>query len=425
MRIAIIGTGVSGMVAARLLHRDHDITVFESADRLGGHTNTVQVERPHGTYPVDTGFIVCNDRNYPNFLALMRHLGVPLRNSTMSFSVRVEASGLEWAGLNLDTLFCQRGNLFRWSFLRMVRDILRFNREALELLPTTGQEPDEIALGDWVRDRGYSSAFIDHYLVPMGGAIWSSSPATMLRFPARFFVRFFHHHGMLTVNDRPQWMTVEGGSNTYLKALVAPYAERIRRQEPVTGVRRIEGAVEVRSRPAGSPTERKELFDEVVLACHADEALAIIDDADSAERAVLAAFPYQDNTAVLHTDIALMPRCRKAWSAWNTHITEETQAPVAVTYDLTALQGLTADQRFLVTLNHDRMDPAQVIRRIAYRHPLFTAASPAAQLRHNDINGVRGLRFAGAYWRNGFHEDGVVSAINAVQGLTARTVADC
>ncbi len=413
MRIAIIGTGIAGMTSAWLLQRDHDLSVFEADDRIGGHTNTVEVVREGRAWPVDTGFIVCNDRTYPNFLGLMRRLGVALQPTDMSFSMRDEASGLEWAGANLDTLFCQRRNLFRFSFLRMVREVLRFNRDSLELL----HEGGEIPLGEYLRDRGYHREFIDHYLVPMGGAIWSSSPGQMLAFPARFFVRFFHHHGMLTVNDRPQWMTVAGGSRSYRDRLIAPFAERIRRREPVQSLARVgSGAgrrVIVRTH-AGDNS-----FDAVVVACHADQALRLINDASVAEQQVLSAFPYQDNLAILHTDQALMPLARKAWSAWNAHVSRDPGERVAVTYDLNILQRFNdAPCRFLVTLNHERMDPAQVIRRISYQHPLFTAASPTAQARHAEINGVDGLHFAGAYWRNGFHEDGVVSALQACAPLT-------
>jgi predicted NAD/FAD-binding protein len=411
MRIAIIGTGISGMTAAHLLHRAHDLTIYESDQRIGGHTNTVDVIEDERRLGVDTGFIVCNDRTYPNFLGLMRQLGVRLQPSEMTFSVQHGPSGLEWAGANLDTLFCQRRNLVRFSFLRMVREILRFNREAQELLASG----DEITLGDYVRAHGYHREFIEHYLLPMGGAIWSSSATQMLAFPARFFVRFFHHHGMLTVDDRPTWFTVAGGSRTYRDALTTPFREAIRVGDGARRVRRdADGAVVT----AGSGEQR---FDAVVFACHADDALALIDGPTAAERAVLSAFPYQNNRAVLHTDEAILPRARRAWSAWNVHVPTSSEVPIAVTYDLTNLQRLATARRYLVTLNDTRMSPASIIRTIDYRHPVFTAASPAAQARHGEINGVDRFHFAGAYWRNGFHEDGVVSAIAACAPLTGVT----
>lgn len=412
MRIAIIGTGISGLTAAWLLNPDHEITVFESEPRIGGHTHTHDFPSGGKSWPVDSGFIVCNDRTYPNFLPLMKHLGVPLRPTTMSFSARIEATGLEYCGSSIDALFAQRSNLVRFSFLRMVREILRFHKEALELLGDGG----EIPLGDWLKAHGYHREFIEHYIVPMGGAIWSSPPAVMLRFPARFFVRFFHHHGMMTVNDRPQWYTVTGGSRAYLDPLTAPFRHAIRQGTPVTGVTRSSQGVHVRT-AAGS-----EVFEQAVLACHADTALGLIGDPSVAEREILGCFPYQENHVTIHTDTSLMPRSRKCWSAWNAHVLDGSEQAVAVTYDLSALMGHDAPDRFLVTLNHDRADPAKVLRRVAYQHPLFVAGSPGAQARHAEINGVDRLHFAGAYWRWGFHEDGVRSALAAVKPLTSRTI---
>jgi predicted NAD/FAD-binding protein len=412
MRIAVIGTGISGLTAAWLLHREHEVTLFEAEDRIGGHTHTHDVNAGGVTTTVDTGFIVCNDRTYPNFLALMQHLGVALRPTTMTFSARVEADGLEWAGTNLNALFAQRRNLFRFSFLRMVREILRFHREGLELL----HDGDEESLGSWLARRGYHREFIDHYIVPMGGAIWSSPPRVMLEFPARFFVRFFHHHGMMTVDDRPQWFTVVGGSRSYLAPLTAPFSERIRRGCPVTGIFRGSNQVRVAT-PVG-----EEPFDAVVMACHADTALALLREPTPAESEVLSAFPYQANQVVLHTDPSLMPHNRRCWSAWNAHVLDGREAAVAVTYDMHALQGLTSPERLFVTLNYDRFDPRRVLKRLNYRHPLFTRDSPAAQERHGEINGVDRVYFAGAYWRWGFHEDGVRSALAAVAPLTSTRI---
>jgi predicted NAD/FAD-binding protein len=420
MRIAIIGTGIAGMTAAWLLQRqagEHDITVYESEPRIGGHTNTVSVAHGGRTWAVDTGFIVCNDWTYPNFLALMKTLGVALQPTTMSFSMRDEGSGIEYGGSTINSLYAQRGNFFSWSFQRMVREILRFNREAVELLQAEDADPlAEIPLADYLASRGYHQEFIDHYLVPMGGAIWSSSRAAMLRFPARFLVRFMHNHGMLSVNARPQWRVVTGGSRTYAEALTRPFRERIRTAQPVLGVSRQDGQAWVRT-SAGS-----EGYDALVMACHADTALRLIDQPSAAERDILRCFPYQENLAVLHTDESFMPRSRRAWSAWNHHVPVDRERAVAVTYDMNALQGLDADCRFLVTLNPHREVRGAVLKSQVYEHPLFTPESPAAQRRHGQINGVDRLYFAGAYWGYGFHEDGVRSALAAVKPLTASTI---
>ena len=421
MRIAIIGTGIAGMTAAWLLQRqpgEHQITVYEAEPRIGGHTNTVTIERGGRTWPVDTGFIVCNDWTYPNFLALMNTLGVALQPTTMSFSMRDEASGIEYGGSTIDSLFAQRRNFFRWTFQRMVREILRFNREAVELLQAEDTNPlAEIALADYLASRGYHQEFIDHYLVPMGGAIWSSSRAAMLRFPARFLVRFMHNHGMLSVNARPQWRVVAGGSQTYAAALTQPFRKRIRTNQAVLGVSRHDGQAWVQT-AAGS-----EGYEAVVMACHADTALRLIQQPSAAERDILGCFPFQENLAVLHTDESFMPRSRRAWSAWNHHVPVDRERAVAVTYDMNALQGFSdAPCRFLVTLNPHRPIRGEVLKSQVYHHPLFTPASPAAQRRHAEINGVDRLYFAGAYWGFGFHENGVRSALAAVKPLTASTL---
>ena len=410
MKVAVVGSGIAGLASAWFCQRaGHQVTVFEADDRWGGHIHTHAVPQRGRTLAVDTGFIVCNDRTYPNFLALCRHLGAALRPTTMSFSVQDEATGLEWEGSSMNGLFAQRRNLLRPSFIGMTLDILKFNKAVPRLLE--GAE-GEIPLGRWCRDQGLGQSFIDHYLVPFGGAIWSSPPQVMLEFPARFFARFVHNHGMDTVGDRPQWFTVVGGSRAYAEGLRAALPD-LRINAPVTRVGRVEGGVAVVT-PHG-----EERFDEVVLACHADTALGVIADATPAERQILGSFPYQENTAVLHTDVGLMPRSRRAWAAWNAHCPRGAQARVAVTYDMTCLQGLPEDQgRYFVTLNHaGRIAPERIIRSLTYHHPLFTTASPGAQARHGEINGVRGLRFAGAYWRFGFHEDGLVSAMQAVAGL--------
>jgi predicted NAD/FAD-binding protein len=406
VRIAVVGAGIAGNVAARELHREHDVTVFEAGSHVGGHSHTHDVEWRGRTWQVDTGFIVFNDRTYPNFVALLERLGVPSQESSMSFSVRDEATGLEYNGTSLNALFAQRRNLLRPSFLAMVRDILRFNREAAGLLDEPGAD---LPLAEFL-DRGrYGRAFIAHYVVPMGAAIWSTDPASMMRFPARFFVRFLHNHGMLTVDDRPTWRTIRGGSARYVEKLTAPFRDRIHLGTPVEQVRRIPGGALVK--PRGHEALR---FDAVFLACHSDQALALLADPTDAEREVLAAIPYQRNDAVLHTDARLMPRRRLAWAAWNYHLRPD-GGPVALTYNMNILQRLDTPEPFLVTLNRGAdIDPARVIRRITYQHPLYTPASVAAQARHREIDGARSTYFCGAWLRNGFHEDGVSSALTAV-----------
>ncbi|MFO1407007.1 MAG: FAD-dependent oxidoreductase [Steroidobacteraceae bacterium] len=407
MRIAIVGAGIAGNVAARELSREHEITVFEAGDHVGGHTHTHEIEAHGRTWHVDTGFIVFNDRTYPKFIRLLNELGVASQESSMSFSVRDEAADLEYNGTSVNSLFAQRRNLLRPSFLGMVRDILRFNREAPRLLESPG---GELPLGDMLARGRYGRAFVDHYVVPMGAAIWSTDPASMMRFPARFFVRFLHNHGMLTVDDRPVWRTVAGGSARYVERLVAPFRDRILLSTPVEQLRRIPGGVLVK--PRGHEALR---FDAAFLACHSDQALALLADPSPAEREVLSAIPYQANEAVLHTDTRLMPRRPLAWAAWNYHVRPE-PGPVALTYNMNILQRLDAPQPFLVTLNRtDAIDPGRVLRRITYHHPLYTPASVAAQARHREIDGERATYYCGAWLRNGFHEDGVASALEAVR----------
>lgn len=407
MRVAVIGSGIAGNVAAHHLHREHTVTVFEAAPRAGGHTHTHDIELDGERHAVDTGFIVYNDATYPHFAALLATLGVATQPSSMSFSVRNDAAGLEYNGTSLDGLFAQRRNLLSPRFHRMLAEILRFNREAPALLESDA----EPALGDYLARQRHSPFFIDNYLVPMGAAIWSTDPARMLEFPARFFVRFFHNHGMLSIDRRPQWRVIRGGSARYLEKLTAPFRERIRLDAPVQAVRRLAERVQVEVR--GAPPES---FDCVFFACHADEALRLLADPTPAERAVLGALPYQRNEVVLHTDESLLPRARRAWAAWNYHAAPAGGGPVAVTYNMNILQGLAARRTFCVTLNRsDAVDPARVIARLEYEHPLYTPAGVAAQARQREINGANRSYFCGAYWRFGFHEDGVVSALDALE----------
>ena len=409
MKIAVIGSGISGLTAARQLSAAHDLTIFEANNYPGGHTHTVDVEVRGRSYAVDTGFIVFNDWTYPNFINLLEQLGVASRPTTMSFSVHSERTGLEYNGENLNTLFAQRRNLFRPSFYRMIRDILRFNREAPALLDSERN----ISLNGYLRERAYSREFIEHYVLPMAAAIWSAEPELMGEMPVRFFVQFFKNHGLLSVSDRPQWRTIQGGSRNYVEPLIAPFRDRIRLNCPVDWVRRHPNQVQVKPRQGDA-----EVFDQVVLATHSDQALRLLADPTPLEREILGAIPYQENEAVLHTDTRLLPRRKRAWAAWNYTLPTQAQARVAVTYNMNLLQGLDAPETFCVTLNRSAaIDPAKILYRTVYHHPVFTEAGVLAQARRNEISGVNRTWYCGAYWSYGFHEDGVNSGLAAGRGL--------
>lgn len=407
MKIAIIGSGIAGNTLAYHLYQKHEITVFEAESHIGGHTHTHEITHEGKNISVDTGFIVFNNRTYPNFIHLLDELKVAWQPSNMSFSVRDEKTGLEYNGTNLNSLFAQRSNLLKPSFHKMIRDILRFNKSALELLG----EGNEIKLGAYLRQGNYSQQFIDQYIIPMGSAIWSTDAKQMLDFPARFFVRFFHNHGMLTVNNRPEWRTITGGSASYVKALTENFKYKIRLNTPVESVRRLKTSVRVK--PLFGEEEK---FDYVFFACHSDQALKMLSDPSPAENEVLGAIPYQENTIYLHHDVSLMPKRKLAWAAWNYHLTVKPIDRVAVTYNMNILQNLQSQEPLLVTLNHtDFINPAKVYKRIKYMHPVYTLAGAAAQSRHAEISGINLTGYAGAYWRNGFHEDGVVSALEALK----------
>ena len=409
MRIAIVGTGIAGNVAAHRLHAGgHDITVYEAGSHVGGHTHTHEIEHDGEQHAIDTGFIVFNDRTYPNFVALLDELGVESQPSSMSFSVRNDASGLEYNGTSLDGLFAQRRNLLNPGFHRMIAEILRFHRVAPKLLE---QDGPETPLGEWLEANGFRGRFVADYLVPMGAAIWSTDPQRMFAFPVRFFVRFLHNHGMLTVNDRPVWRVIRGGSARYVEKLVAPWRDRIRLRCPVESIRRLPNGVQLKARGCDAV-----MFDHVFLACHSDQALALLADPSHSERKILGAIPYQRNEAVLHTDTSLLPRTRRAWAAWNSHAQSGPGEGVALTYNMNILQGLKSRHTFCVTLNAtEQVNPRQVLRRMVYDHPLFTPAGVAAQARHAEISGVRRTHYCGAWWRFGFHEDGVASALEALR----------
>jgi len=409
MRIAIIGSGIAGLTCAHLLSRHHEVTVFEAASWIGGHTHTIDVHWQGRDYAVDTGFIVFNDWTYPNFIRLLDHLGVASRPTEMSFSVHDPASGLEYNGHNLDSLFAQRRNLLSPGFWGMLRDILRFNRRAIADLDG-GRIAATTTLGDYLREHGYGQRFIDHYVVPMGSAIWSMSRADMLDFPLQFFVRFCRNHGLLSVNRRPQWRVVAGGSRSYVEPLCRSFIGRIRLNCPVAWVARDDEGVTVFS--ADGP----ERFDKVVFACHSDQALALLAMPSISERQILGAIRYASNEVVLHTDTRLLPRERKAWASWNYQLGNDAQVPAALTYDMNILQGIEAPATFCVSLNQtDLVDPEKIIARFDYAHPQYSLAAVAAQARHAELQGPRHSYFCGAYWANGFHEDGVVSALRVAE----------
>ena len=404
MKIAIIGTGISGMVAAWYLQREHSITVFEANDYVGGHTHTVTVEKDGRPYAIDTCFIVFNKRTYPNFCKLLDLLGVESQESEMSFSVKCERTGLEYCGTSLNTLFAQRTNLFRPSFLQMLMEILRFNRQSPQLL---SEDSSDISLGDYL-DRGhYSETFRENYLIPMGAAIWSTSPSKMLEFPARYFIQFLVNHGLVTLTDRPIWRTIVGGSWRYIDRLTESFRDRIRLNCPVISVRRNEDHVNVTS--ASGP----EQFDQVVFATHGDQALRLLSDPSAVEREVLTPFVCSKNIAVLHTDASLLPKRRRAWASWNYHLSNSPLDAPSVTYQMNILQRLSSTEPFCVTLNReDAIRPDKILGRFVYEHPIYSPAAVLSQRRHTEISNLSNrTHFCGAYWGFGFHEDGVKSAL--------------
>lgn len=413
MRIAIVGAGVSGLVAAHLLHREHEITVYEAGPYAGGHTNTIRVDTPHETHHVDTGFIVMNDRNYPNFTRLLARLGVRTQPTHMSFSVKGEEEDFEYCGTPRG-LFCQPRNLLSPRFQRMIADLLRFNRELRKLL---AREETGESLQDFLARHDFSGGFVRRLIVPQVSAVWSADPRQTASMPARFIAEFFANHGMLGFRDRPRWSTVTGGSARYVDALTAPFGDRIALSTPVRSVTRRAEHVEVLA--VGRESAR---YDQVILATHSDQALALLSDPSERESELLGAIPYQENEAVLHTDGALLPRRRAARAAWNFHLLREPKARSTVTYYMNHLQRLTAERDFCVTLNRtEAIDPAKVIRKISYSHPVYTRAGVAAQAEHAAISGLAGrTHYCGAYWGWGFHEDGVVSALRACEPFGVR-----
>lgn len=415
MKIAIVGAGISGLSCAYRLHSQHDIHVFEAAPRPGGHTATIDIEYQGELFAIDTGFIVYNDWTYPNFIQLLNELGVESQPTDMSFSVSCARSGLEYAGSNLNTLFAQRRNLINPKFLRMLRDILRFNNQAVADLDNAVVNEDT-TLGAYLQKNNYCAEFRDWYLIPMGSAIWSSSLRDMLDFPLIFFVRFFKNHGLLNIVNRPQWRVIKGGSRSYLEPLTKNFADRIRCNSQIKFIERTSTGALVHF--YGGTSEQ---FDQLILACHADQALHLLHDASKTEEAVLSALPWRNNSVVLHTDTRFLPRTRRTWASWNYLLGEDNAALPCLSYNMNILQGLKSDTTFIVTLNaEDKIDPAKVLGRFNYAHPVFTLESLRAQARKQEIDGANHTWYCGAYWRNGFHEDGCVSGLEVANKINSR-----
>lgn len=412
MRVAVVGSGVAGLVSAWLLARHYEVVLFESNDYFGGHTHTHDIEMQGQRYVVDTGFIVHNPRNYPLLTRLFTELKIASQPTTMSFSVRNELTGLEYNATTLNSLFCQRRNLLSPRFLGMVRDLLRFYREAPGLLTSADPGP---TLDEFLVQGRYGAAFRDEHLIPMASALWSSPSRAIRSFPARYLVQFMANHQMLQVSNRPEWRVVRAGSSTYVRAMRSSWNVGERLCTPVRAVHRRNNGVELVTDTA------RERFDHVVLACHSNQALEILPDATDTERAVLGAMPYQRNDTVLHTDESVLPKNRRAWAAWNAFIPRDSEEACTVSYSMNLLQGIQSPRPLVVTLNRtNAIDPARILRRMSYEHPIYSHASVAAQSRKAEIQGIRRTWFAGAYWGWGFHEDGIRSAVEVAAGLGAQ-----
>lgn len=416
MRIAIIGSGISGLTCGWLLHQKHDVQVFEANSYIGGHTNTVDFELAGRPYSVDTGFIVCNDRTYPNFLQLIDHLGVKRNPTEMSFSVRCDSSGVEYSGSTLRGVFIQPTNLFRPSFLKMMTDIFRFNREGTRDADTV---PHNMTVGEYLDQNRYGVGFCERYLLPMGAAIWSCPTGTFRDFPIRFILEFYRHHGLLSITNRPQWYVIDGGSQRYVERLTAGFQDRIQLNSPVQNVVRRSDGVTLQTNTGTAE------FDEVIFACHSDQALRLLDQPSPREVEMLSAFPYSANEAVLHTDISVLPQRRGAWASWNYRIRPDVSDLATLTYNMNILQHVDCPETICVSLNDvDQIDPDRVIGRYRYEHPIFSVRRHQVQQSHDDLIRRQRTSFCGAYWGNGFHEDGVASALAVCRRYGAADVLD-
>jgi len=405
MKIAIVGTGISGLTAASILNRRHDITVFEADNRLGGHSHTAQVNDQNRSFSIDTGFIVFNEHNYPNLCRLFDAIDVHSRESDMSFSVRCDKSGFEYNGSSVNTLISQRRNVVNPKLWSMLSDILRFHKDAPQDLTNGLDEFQTVA--EYVKAKTYHKSFLNHYLMPLGASLWSCNAEQFREFPIRFVIEFLHNHNMLQVNDRPLWRTVDGGSKVYVDRLTDDFRDRIHLNTEVERIRRVAGRIELLTK-----TGDRSIFDEVVLASHADQSLKLISNAEEEERELLSCFPYQLNDVTLHTDTSIMPRQRRTWASWNYRVPEKEKTNVTVTYNMNYLQAFESEKTFCVSLNQNGdIDPTRILKRMQYYHPVFTAGRSAAQAHHTDMIRRRGISYCGAYWGYGFHEDGVVSAL--------------
>ena len=404
MKVAVVGAGVSGLVAAYLLHRDHDVTVFEAGDYAGGHVNTIPVDVESGRYEVDTGFIVFNEHNYPNFRRLLRRLRIGEQASDMSFSVSSRHDDFEYASQGANAIFAKRSHLVRPRFYRMLAEKMRFHREARRLLEQLGEGP---TLGEFLDARRYSRTFIDRLIVPQVAAVWSAPEEEARAFPAKYLARFLDNHGLLQVGNHPKWSTVPGGSARYVEAMTRTFRRKVRLQAPVVSIRRDEDAIEIRPR-----NSEPECFDRVIVATHSDQALRMLSDPTPRERELLSAFEYQTNEVALHTDSRVLPRRRRAWASWNYQVVDQDTGSSAVTYHMNRLQSIDSPEQFCVTLNNlEGIDESKIVRRLRYQHPVFTHRSVSAQDQHEAVLGANRTYFCGAYWGYGFHEDGVDSAL--------------
>ncbi len=406
-KFAIIGSGISGLTAAYLLSKKHAVSVFEKSAHIGGHTATVDVELQGRSYAIDTGFIVFNNKTYPNYLALLDEIGVGKQETEMSFSVHNCQTGMEYNGHNLNSLFAQRRNIFSPKFWGLIKEITRFNKLCKQAFLHRAFA-DDFTLGKFLAEHHFSRFFSEHYILPMGAAIWSSSLEQMEGFQFRFFVQFFHHHGLLNITDRPQWYVIPNGSRSYLAPLTKSFADNIHLNADIKTITRENDKVQLHFQN-GSVEE----FDEVVIACHSDQALALLGDASKQEQQVLSAIPYSENSVILHTDIKLLPKRKKAWASWNYQLSTDRSKPASVTYNMNILQGLDSEHTFCVTLNQKQaIDSRKILREFTYHHPVFSVESLQAQTQRNSICGLRHTHFAGAYWYSGFHEDGVRSGVD-------------
>ena len=405
MKIAIIGSGISGLTSAYLLNRNHDITVFEANDYIGGHTHTHNIKIKDKEYAVDTGFIVYNERTYPNFIKLLDTLGVERQLSTMGFSVKSASEDYEYAGESLNSLFAKRSNIFRLGFLRMLYEMYRFGKKS----DSTGLGLDvSITLGTYLRSENYSNEFINYFIIPMGAAIWSTPANKVLDMPAYFFIKFFYNHGMLEIINRPKWWVIKDGSSAYIKKIIKGFESKINLSSPIRTVSRLDNGIEIET----ANSEKSLMFDAVVFATHSDQALGMLKDPTEKEKDILSSIPYQKNEVLLHTDSSVLPKRKLAWASWNYQLDSNPESPVVLTYNMNILQSLDCDETFCVTLNdHQSVDKSKVLKKITYHHPLFTVKGIEAQKRKLEISGVNNTYYCGAYWHNGFHEDGVASAI--------------